>query len=472
LLSNHGAQKYYALTTSLFFFGGLTSWSFIEWIFYSKRLQKRLDQQDKDRMLKDKEQMLKELMVLRQQLRERLQQVSNLIEEREKHADELARDQHNEDERIQELEQAIAQLESQRSTPVQQSVSVPTDLEQNQELLQTEIQQRERTIADLQSQISAQSASNSGKTQALEALQNQLQAMRQQQASAQRSLEQYEQDLAQLRQEAAQHAQEKSNLINVLKKQLQDAQQETIEAEQRRAALEQSVVALNQQKEQDSAEIDKLGQAINDLEKEKIPTRTLEREHHSNEFESLVLHHLATSPKVQSGEWRVLANFDVSLRRRDRQFTDFLVIGQACMFVIEAKSYRGTIHAEGDAKRTQWYSQSWRSTAPQEVKSAGKRNPYEQVNAYRDSLRSKLSLQRTNGEVEVYGIVVFPKGAEVSTLCSEIAGCSRVSTSDYFIQVMQNLEVAWNRSSNEKSVLSPQQIEDLLCGRPVLKRVA
>ena len=461
LLSDHGAQKYYTLTTSLFSLGGLTSWSLIEWILYGKRLQKELAQQDKERMLK-------ELTALRQQFYERLRRVSNLIEEREVYASELSRDQQSKDKRIRELEKAIAQLNSQPSVPVQQNISTPIDLEQNQEVLQKEIQQREQTIASLQSQIALQMQGNSGSAKTLETLQIKLKEMTQRQSQDTQKLEQYELDLARLRQEIAQQSwekQEKSSLIDILKKQLQDAQQQTAQAEERRVQLESSVVTLNHQKQQDSEKLTVLEEEIKALGQPQVEPIT-------NEFEALVFEHLTSSPKTKEGEWRILPNFDVSLRVWDRQFADFLIVGQGIVFVVEAKYYLGTITAEGDAKTTKWYCRSRNNAIPQALKSAGRRNPYEQVNGYCDSTMGKLPPRRTNGKVKVYGIVVFPEGTNVSTISAQIGGYSRVTTVERLVQMMQDIEAARSHSSNDVSDLSPQQIEDLLCGRLILRRAA
>ena len=466
LLSDHGAQKYYALTTVLFFFGGLLSWSFIEWLLHSKRLQKRLAQQETERMLK-------ELVTLRQQLRDRLQQVSDLIAERERHAGELSSDRRNKDQRIQELEQAIAQLEKQSVTLDRQNGSASTQLthstqlEQNQEALQQEIQQREQAIVGLQSQITAYAQSDSDSTKALEALQYQLTAMTEQQSLDKQMLEQYEQDFAQLRQEIARQAHEKqakSSLIDLLKHQLRDAQQQTVEAEERRVKLETSVTALNQQQAHDREKLRVLEEKIAAIDQLEEPL--------TNEFEALVLKHLENRLKNEKGRWRILPNVDVSARGRNRQFVDFLVVGRGCVFVIEAKYYPGTITAEGDAKTTTWYCCSRSNAKPSALTSAGKRNPYEQVNGYCDSTLDKLPAYRTNGKIKVYGIVVFPKDTNVSIISNQIGGYSRVTTLDRLAQMIQDIESAWHDSANAKSNLSPQQIEDVLCGKPVLRKAA
>jgi Nuclease-related domain len=476
LLSDHQVQKYYALTTSLFLLGGLTSGIFVEWILYGKRLQKRVAQQQAHLAQREKDQLLQDLMGLRQQIRAGLQQIANLKLENERSAAELASSQQHEGERIQELKQVIDQLEQPRSL-AQPILPTPDTLEQNQAALQQEIQQREQTIATLQSQITDQTHNRSGSTQALEALRSQLQAMTQQQSVDKETLAQYEQDLAQLRQELARQDQEKqakSSLIALLNKQLQDAQQQTIEAERQRAALEQSVAGLNQQQLQGSERLDQLEREIDRLRQEKhqLNLNETERKLSTNHFEGQVLQHLETSLKAQAGEWRVLPNLDVSVSRTDRQFTDFLVVGQNCVIVIEAKFYQGTIHAEGDARRTTWYCTSLKGTTPQLVKSAGKRNPHEQVSDYCDSVRTKLFSRKTAGAIRVYGVIVFPQGTEVAAISAEIRDYSRITTLDQLAQTIQEIESEWNRRNPEPDGLSPQQLEDWLYGRPILKKVA
>ncbi|NJN88714.1 MAG: NERD domain-containing protein [Leptolyngbyaceae cyanobacterium SL_7_1] len=204
---------------------------------------------------------------------------------------------------------------------------------------------------------------------------------------------------------------------------------------------------------------------------EQIAERREERDDPTiNEFEKLVGQYLKATPQHQSGQWRSLGGLDVSCRRKVRQITDYILITSACVFVIEAKCYEGKILAEGDARRTEWFMQ--KSTGAKiQIKSAFKRNPYDQLCSYVDSVRNKLNQIKVQSGIRIYGIIVFDLGADVSEVSRQIGGNYHIITLDKLISTIEEIETGCNNFLKEEIKLSPKQIEDLLCGRPLIKGI-
>ncbi len=452
LLSDSGANKYYALTLSVFLLGGLVCWSTVEWLLFQKWLQKRQTKQENDRMLR-------ELVNLRQQLQGKLSQISTLIAEREQYAMELSNYQKSETQRIKELEAAITQVENQRA------LKSSTNLfDQKMSELQHEILRREAAITKLERAIKQQKQNEVRDAEVLATAQRRLQALVEQQAQAQQKLEEYDHSCKQLQDELARQQQEKqktTTLAEMLRKQLQEAEQKILEAQQKQSAMEQSLAELSRQKVQDD-------QKLKALEKKIAETREEQDDLTMNKFEQLVGQYLKATPQHQSGQWRSLGGLDVSRRKYTRQVTDHIVIASACVFVIEAKCYQGNIRAEGDAKRTAWFMQKV-SGIKIPVKCGRRRNPYEQLHSYVDNVRDKFDQSGAQEKIWVYGIVVFDTGADVSEVSSQIDGFYRITTLDNLLQIIEEIETERNRYTQGKNKLSPKEIEDLLCGRPLLK---
>jgi len=460
LLSDSGASKYYALTLFLFIFVGFTAWSILEWILHCKHIQHRQAQQEKVLLLKEMER-------LKQQLRDRLNQVANLISEKEQSSFELASYQQKQGNRVRDLERLIAQLERQLTIQVQErdSSEILTEFDS---ALRVEIQQREQTIARLKSRIDSYAKNDVSNIQSLESLGLQLQRMMKQQSTSEQVLQQRENALDDLQKKLDRQAQEdreKTHLLETLKRQLQDTQRQVSEDYRRQKELETSISELNQQREHDNVKLRALEEQIASIDENS-------NELILNDFEHSVLTVLKNSPKSKTNQWRVLEQFDVSLRSNLSQFIDCMVIGRSCIFVIEAKFYSGRIYSKASSKSTPWLCEFASGNSIQ-VKSSGGKNPYEQIFGYINHVRRRVRQTGAGGKVAVYGIVVFPEGADVTQISAEIdGGYYGVTTLDSLIQVMQDIETAFlSRYSGRLSSLSLQQLEDLMYGKP-LRRVA
>ena len=464
LFVDSGAQKYYSLTLLLFGIGGLGAFSFVEWSLYCKRVQKHQAQ-------KDREQLLKELERLRQQLRERLRQMSSLIAQREQFVNELAAHQQQERQATQRLEQMTEHFESQLAQQkqlVQQNGSTET-LEKNFSKLREENQENKQTISDLQQKIvqAQQTQIRGGNTEVVRALERELEEVERRNRDVQEQGRASKRLIDNLRAEVAfneRKQRETENVLAFFQTQAEDAKQREQEANLTRQEMNKTIAELKEKVKQGDKEIGLLEDRI---DKEHQDSDDL------NMFERSVLGCLQSSLKCQADRWRVLHQFDVSQQRGVRRITDFIVIGQSCVFIVEAKYYLGKISAEGDVRNMPWTCQT--TSGRKVVKTPGGNNPYKQVTGYTDSMKGRVELARAGGRIGVYGIVVFPEGADVTQINDEIGGHYRVTTLDRLIQVIQDLETAFiQRSHQECSNLSPKQLEDLICRKlfipPVRKR--
>lgn len=180
LLSDRGAERFYALTLVLFSVGGLASWGFVEWVFQRKRLQQRLAQQRQT-------QLVKEAQSLQHQLQVELQRQNALLAELEHY-------RQQETQLIQDANRSITHYEdqlAQREIEQQGNTTILTHLQhqlqqtqQQQVQGQAQLEQRERSISLLQTQIAVQQAENQRADASLKRLQTDLYSARQQSSDA------------------------------------------------------------------------------------------------------------------------------------------------------------------------------------------------------------------------------------------------------------------------------------------------
>jgi hypothetical protein len=434
-----GSHKYYGLTALLFLLGGMSVWLILEIVLYHKRVQKReaiAAQQQADR----------ENRILRRQAQQRVQQINELVAERELFVMRLQNYEREQEERITLANQQIAQLERE----LQSTLSAQT-LKQTQRALQAEIRQREQQIAALKQRLATQTQTASHDTQIMTALKQKLAETVNQQAAAKTQLEQTQttiQELMLQNSQKDQQLQEMSQLIEQWHQAAEAAKQRELEACRQREDLERSVAVLKQEQAE-------LKQSIQ--ESELLALNSLERS---------IVTLLESTARFQLGQWLVSTHEDVQPAKGNRQIVDVLLIGQSCVIVIEAKNYSGKIRAAGDPKLTEWFCQT---PEGQEipVNSVGK-NPYSQVNFYVDSVMKRLSNEVSAHRVVVYSIVVFAKGADVSRVDNCNGNYSRVTTLDALLQVISELETAAVfRTKHGRPTRSPYQLQDLLYKLPM-----
>jgi hypothetical protein len=446
LLSDRGAQKYYALSTSIFFLSGLVTWAFVEWLFYRKRLQYQLAQEENGRMSR-------EARKLQHQLKERLKEVSVLIEERQKLTTNLKNYQRVQESRTKYLEETITQLKSQLAVYEKSQVDTAQVLKRSQVLLLAEIKQREQTITALQKQI-AEALRQQGSVQEAEEIKQMLVKMTKQQSLARQRLEQAQQSTNELQQQITLKEQQQQQ-TNAMLGQFQRDAEEAQEREQDVCQQLRDMAILLTKLQEEKAHLEK--------ELRSIESPIL------NEFENAIFSCLEGSSKCQTKQWRVLTQLDVSQNSNRRQLTDIIVVSKACIFVIEAKYYVGKIRATGDARTTEWYAYGL-SGSSHKVNSAGGKNPYEQVTGYFNSVFTKVSRSQMKGKIGVYGVVVFPKDTDIKAVEAQIGGQYRVTTLEHLVQVLQDLETPWLFGNREPTCdFLPKQVENLLLGKPIRK---
>lgn len=432
LLSDSGAQKYYALTVGVFGIGGTAAWGLLEWGLYRRRMK---EQQFQEKM-QDVQQRLDQTQ---EELQNQLEQISGLLAERMQHFQQLEQYQQDQDSHVTQLNQTIAQLEAQLAT--EKTLINSALLAQTQATLQAKIQDQEQAIALLQQAIHVREQNNSQNHQVIDELNQRLTI----------AVEQFQQSQAtmnSLHQQMAAKEQEHRNMLTILKQwrsKAEVARQRELEGYQQREAMQQSLAELRRQKEELESQI---------------------KESDLNEFEKTIFNHLQRTKQVNSAHWRIYPSKDVRRGRGLRQFVDCLIFARSCVVVVEAKNYAGRIEARGEAKLTEWFC----TTGSQRIKinSCHGCNPYEQVNTYVNSVMGRLSSAMNQRQVGVYSIVVFPDDTDLSLIKPEVDGSYvRVLRLSEVVPTLQEFEEkALSRLERWRSPLSAQQIEDLIFRRP------
>jgi hypothetical protein len=86
--------------------------------------------------------------------------------------------------------------------------------------------------------------------------------------------------------------------------------------------------------------------------------------------------------------WKILPKHHVSRGVGHSQETDFIVITETCVVVIEAKKYRGKIITDRDSMNNQWFCQRGNHRVP--IKSCWGKNPFQQCDRYTKSVLTIL----------------------------------------------------------------------------------
>lgn len=128
--------------------------------------------------------------------------------------------------------------------------------------------------------------------------------------------------------------------------------------------------------------------------------------HPLNAFEESVLHQIKNNLDTQE----IHTHFDAGTGGEQSRFIDLLVITNNCIFVIEAKAYRGEIIPTNDPRNSTWICR--RGNDDILIQSSWGPNPYQQVNTYTDAILAKRS-REGHPRKPVYGIIVFPSEANI-----------------------------------------------------------
>lgn len=182
----------------------------------------------------------------------------------------------------------------------------------------------------------------------------------------------------------------------------------------------------------------------------------------TNIFEQKLFETLFRSPKYVRGDWRIINSFNVAAGKSHSQFTDCILISKDCLIVMEAKNYTGRIDADGDFENDRWYAMN--GTGKLQVQSLWGDNPFHQVNEYCMSLL-RLVQKRSNWNMPVYGVIVFPEGADLSVIGSQIGRFYRIVTIDRLVAVLDIIEGEARRHNAFTKRPTPHQIENVIRGR-------
>lgn len=122
LLSDSGSHKYYTLTISLFLSSGLAAWGFVEWIL----LQKRLTQQEKQRLLRQLDQQNHLIAELRGYRDEQELSIHSLAQETTRYRNEFRQkelEQRRSAQNLKELSHRLQQLNKQKIEGQEQAIA-------------------------------------------------------------------------------------------------------------------------------------------------------------------------------------------------------------------------------------------------------------------------------------------------------------------------------------------------------------
>lgn len=224
--------------------------------------------------------------------------------------------------------------------------------------------------------------------------------------------------------------------------------------------------------EQNRSEIERLRGKVGELEKasegqKEVIYKALEAAvtpQFSNAFEKQIYEMLAASARFQSGEWRLLKNFDVAVGRNYRQFTDFILVSRDSLVILEAKYYLGTISSEGDYLNDVWFSVN--PSGRKQIDCMWGENPFHQINEYCMSLM-KLLKQRSPWQIQVYGLLVFPDEANLEKLPEHLGRFYRVTSLSRLIATIDKVQSEAGRQHLNQKRPQPEQVERMLRGRRV-----
>jgi hypothetical protein len=486
-LSNSGANRYYALTTTLFGIAGLSAWAFME-LGLSKR-QRQLAQAQRQQAQLELAQvsLLEEAQDLRQQLEEKLAENSQLIEERSRSLIELEAAQ----QRYQSQEVALKASFQKLKDRLAAQDQAHKEEEQRQTDLQLAIEQQQQAAQLLRKEIADLKSKDIAGDQGSQRATAKVAALTEEQAAKQRLIEEYTLELQQVWQELdvqTKEREEQARLSEILQEQIKESKRQQANASIQQEKFQNSLHQMEQERKRDKQRIKALEERLKDEKRQGDNLRTLVNDisqESLNFLEKKAMDALKSTAKVQSSAWLVHSQIDVSSPRANTasMFTDCIVIGNSFIAVIEAKNYSGKIHAEGGTRNSVWLCSEGQKGSI-EIASCWGNNPYQQTSAYVRGAMQLLSenvsfvKRNTSNQVSVYGIIVFPDNADLSALDAELGRHYRVTRLCDLEDVLHELERQTQQIPVRKGIqrLSPADIEAGLLGRksakPVLRKAA
>ncbi|MBE9110297.1 NERD domain-containing protein [Nodosilinea sp. LEGE 07298] len=482
LITDSGPSKYFTLSSVLALFAGAAAWLVIEAAHAKRRQQQReadflleeekwhADQQIRDQAIWAKQQISDveaKATLYQQQLnnqiienRERDRQHQKIVEDLQQQSAELRRSQAQAHQQILKLG---FELQQKAEELTKKQLSLDETLE-NKIQVENALANRQQVIQRLQDRLSETKKDDPQQQQLTQKIfqLNQQQRVYQSDLSALTALlESKDAEICSSQQSMA-----------WLQQQIGEVNQKKVEFECEFEELRQSVVELTHQRQQDSEKIKNLEQErelaqqrlseldnldSNDPEEIERYRADLETAYQDlseikrlgqdlNVFEQEVLAVFENSPKILTGEWKLLHSFDVCRGRGASQMTDFIVAGSNFLVVIEAKGYTGKIVDDGDVLNTPWYAQNVNGLK-REVRGVGK-NPYQQVRNYTISAGDIVNRQFRWKTIFHYGVVVFPQESDISTLPTNLTDYYYLTKLDKLVTVIGNIEAKVKRRNS------------------------
>jgi Nuclease-related domain len=236
---------------------------------------------------------------------------------------------------------------------------------------------------------------------------------------------------------------------------LEERQSKLIDLQNVREEVENRAQEYAQQAKSQSQSLQNLRQRVQDLEST-VGTAPDVKSIFLNQFERQVYNTLKDSQACKSGNWRLAVQFDTATNGISA-FPDLIVYTRTFVSALEAKNYRGTIKPVGDSRNTEWHCNHDHSTV--KIGSSHGSNPYQQVDTYAKNLMGRMNTLQP--KPKIYGIVVFPQGAEVQNVSQGLTGFLRVVTLNRLVSTLDQIE----KSTQVTGMPTIQRVEDALYGK-------
>ncbi len=485
--SDSGPNRYYSLTAGLFGIGGLSAWLFMELGFAKRRRHLAQLNRQKEQLALAQAKLVEEAQGLRQQLREKLVENAELIEERSRSLAELAEAQQRYQSQEAKLRDSFQNLKGKLASQDQEYEAEKqrqAELEMAMQEQQRAVELLEKEIVDLRAQ-DIEGARNSQLTT------EKLARLLKEQKNKQKQIKGYASELGQVWEELkvqTEAKEEKEKLVALLSEQIEESKRQQASASRQSTKLQDSLHLAEQERESDKQRIKALEAELRDEKNQGNALRaTVDGITQSalNIFEGKVVSALKKDVKVQSSAWSIHTQLDLSHRHRNSasMVADCIVVGNSFIAVIEAKNYAGKIYADGDVRNSVWLcAEDGKNRI--EVGSCWGNNPYKQVRTYAEGamalVNQNISFRRKNicKDVSFYGVIIFPDDADLSALAPDLGKYYRVTKLSDLPDVLHQLERQTPQSFLKKGEkrLSAAEIEDCLYGRhsakPRLKSAA
>ncbi|MBW4601013.1 MAG: NERD domain-containing protein [Calothrix sp. FI2-JRJ7] len=422
-LSPSSRAETFTITIITVLLSGLSFWLFWEHLLYKKRIQEaRMREREEELINRNKASLL--------QLEERkteTEQLKNLLEDESTKLKKQAEYFGNKNQRLQQeinnLQNIIEKLKLTNNFVVNQDELEQAQQEierayRNQHEQNEKIQQLVNQLQDYYVQLEIAKR----KGESLKQIEIQIQHITEDKLSAEKELNQIRERENQLNHTIDKLKNKLTSEVmaqNELNKQLQFLQYSLAESKNQEQESHNKTLELTQQ-------IEKLNQEI-DLLIEETGNRPL------NTFEENILYQIQNNLDTQE----IHTLFDAGTGGERSKFVDLLVITNNCIFVIEAKAYRGEIKPTNDPRNSTWVSTRGNNNTL--IKSSWGYNPYQQVNTYTNAILARRS-RNWHPKKPIYGIIVFPSEARIdSEITSNMGKYYRVTTLNNLLATINEL---------------------------------